>query len=129
MMDMRFPFSNRITYGKDSRKGNVDVLETYCYLKGLPIQWRLRFDFEEQVYRVVRSGSRVVVFRNVTEGVDDTPQLLEILGDERLAGVTHLDVNYDANRSKLLKGDRLRHVHLITISDFDSGSVWDTVEM
>ena len=128
MMDMRSPFSNRITYGKDNRKDNVDVLETYCYLKGLSIQQRLRFDFGERVYRVVRSGSRAVVFRNVTEGMDDTPQLLEILGDERLVDVTQLDVNYDANQRELLEGDGLRHVHLITISDFDSGSVWDTAE-
>lgn len=128
MMDMRSPFSNRITYGKDSRKDFVDVLETYCYLKGLPVQRRLRFDFGEQVYRVVRSGSRAVVFRNVTDGMDDTSQLLEILGDERLAGVTHLDVNYDANESELLESDGLRQIHLITTSDFDSGSVWDTVE-
>ena len=125
---MRSPFSNSIIYGKDSREDFVDVLETYCYLKGLSIQRRLRFDFGEQVYRVVRSGSRAVVFRNVPDGMDDTPQLLEILEDERLAGVTHLDVNYDANRSELLEGDGLRHVHLITRLDFDSGSVWDTVE-
>ena len=128
MMDMRFPFSNRITYGKDSTEGFVDVLETYCYLKGLLIQRRLRFDFGEQVYRVVQSGSRAVVFRNVTEGMDDTPQLLEILGDERLVGVTHLDVNYDANQTELLDNSDLRQVHLITTSDFDSGSVWDTAE-
>ena len=127
MMDLCSPFSNRITYGKDSREDNVDVLETYCYLKGLTIQRRLRFDFGERVYRVVQSGSRAVVFRNVTEDMDDTPQLLEIFRDERLAGVTHLDVNYDANQSELLEGG-LRQVHLITISDFDSGSVWDTVE-
>ena len=127
-MDMRSPFSNRITYGKDSREDAVDVLETYCYLKGLPIQQRLRFDFGEQVYRVVRSGSRAVVFRNVTEGMDDTPQLLEILGDERLVGVTQLDVNYGANRNELLSNSDLRQIHLITTSDFDSGSVWDTAE-
>ena len=69
-----------------------------------------------------------MIFRNVTEGADDTPQLLEILGDERLAGVTRLDVNYDANQSELLANSELRQVHLITTSDFDSGSVWDTVK-
>ena len=128
MMDMRHPFSNRIPYGKDSRKGFVDTLETYCYLRGLPIQRQLRFDFGEQVYRVVRSGSRAVVFRNVTEGMDDTPQLLEILADERLVGVRQLDVNYDANQSKLLDNSDLRQVHLITTSDFDTGTVSDTLE-
>ena len=128
MMDMRVPFSNRIMYGKDSTEGVVDILETYCYLKGLPIQRRLRFDFGEQVYRVVRSGTRSVVFRNTTEDVDDTPQLLEILADERLEGITQLDVNYDANQQALLDGSELRQVKLITTSDFDTGTVWDIVE-
>ena len=123
MMDLRAPFSNRITYGKDSREGSVDVLETYCYLKGLSIERRLRFDFDEQVYRVVCSGSRVVVFRNVTEDMDDTSQLLEILADERLTGVTHLDVNHDADQNELLAGSDLREIHFITTSDFDSGAV------
>ena len=127
-MDLRAPFSNRITYGKDSTEGVVDILETYCYLKGLSIQQRLRFDFGEQVYRVVRSGSRVVVFRNVTESGDDTQQLLEILEDARLEGITQLDVNADANQNALLEGAGLRRVHFITTSDFDSGSVWDTAE-
>ena len=129
MMDMRAPFSNRITYGKESTEGVVDVLETYCYLKGLPIQRRLRFDFEGRVYKVVRSVKRVVVFRNVPEGVDDTPQLLAILGDSRLAGVTQLDVNCDANQSALLEHPALRQVNFITTSDFDTDAVWDTVEV
>ena len=120
MMDLHSPFSNRITYGKDSTEGFVDVLETYCYLKGLPIQRRLRFDFGDQVYRVIQSGKRLVVFRNITEE-DDTPQLLEILADERLAGVTQLDVNYEVDQNELLAGSDLRQIHLITTSDFDTG--------
>ena len=129
MMNLRAPFSNRITYGKDSTEGFVDVLETYCYLKGLPIERRLRFDLDGRTYRVVRSGKRAVVFRNVTEDMNDTEQLLEILGDERLAGVTQLDVNHEANQIALHEGSDLREIHLITTSDFDSGSVWDPVEM
>ena len=127
MMDMRDPFSNRITYGKDSREDYVDVLETYCYLKGLPVQRRLRFDLNDQVYRVVQSGTRLVVFRNVTEE-DDTPQLLEILADEQLAGVTQLDVNCDVHQQALLENSELRQIHLISTSDFDTGAVWDTLE-
>lgn len=128
MMNMHEPFSNRITYGKDSTDGYVDVLETYCYMKGLPIQRRLRFDFGNQVYRVIRSGKRVVVFRNVTEGVDDTDALLQILNDERIKGVTRLDVNYDVNQIRLHEVSCLKKIHIITTEDFDSGSVWDTIE-
>ena len=127
MMDMRSPFFNCITYGKDRRKDFVDVLETYCYLKGIPIERRLRFDLNNQVYRVVRSGSRAVVFRNVTEE-DDTPQLLEILADERLTGVTQLDVNCDANQQVLLENSELRQIHFISTSDFDTGAVWDIID-
>ena len=129
MMDMRAPFSNRITYGKESTEGAVDVLETYCYLRGLSIQRRLRFDLDERVYRVVRSGHRAVIFREIAEGVDDTLQLLEILADPRLDGVTQLDVNADAHQNALLAGSGLRLVHLITTSDFDTGVVWDAGEI
>ncbi len=128
MMDMREPFSNRITYGKDSTDGYVDVLETYCYMKGLSIQRRLRFDFGNQVYRVIRSNKRAVVFRNVTEGVDDIDELLKILNDERIKGVTQLDVNYDVNQISLREGSDLKEIHIITIEDFDSGPLWDTIE-
>lgn len=128
MMDMREPFSNRITYGKDSTDGYVDVLETYCYMKGLSIQHRMRFDFGNQVYRVIRSDKRAVVFRNVTEGVDDTDALLEILSDERIKGVTRLDANYDVNQIRLHEVSSLKKIHIISTEDFDSGSVWDIIE-
>ena len=128
MMDMQSPFSNRITYGKDSTEGYVDVLETYCYLKGLPIERRLRFDLADQLYRVVLSGKHAVVFRPVPDDTVDTEQLLEILGDERLKGVTKLDINHDADKNELKAGSELKKIYIITTSDFDSGSVWDPVE-
>ena len=69
------------------------------------------------------------MFRNVTEGMDDTPQLLEILTDGRLAGVTQLDVNCDANQQALRENSELRQIHLISTSDFDTGTAWDTLEV
>ncbi len=128
MMDMQSPFSNRITYGKDSTEGYVDVLETYCYLKGLPIQRRLRFDLGDRVYRIVLSGKHAIAFRPVTDDTVDTAQLLEILGDERLKGVTKLDINHDADKNELKAESELKKIYIITTSDFDSGSVWDPVE-
>lgn len=141
MLDLRAPFSNRITYGKDSTEGVVDIVESYCYLKGLPIERRLRFDLavgetsggpmplampnSARTYRVVKSGQRLVVFRNVTDEIDDTAQLLEILADPRLAGVRQLDVNFDADQDALLQHPDLREVYLITTADFDMGTVWE----
>ena len=125
MLELRAPFSNRITYGKDSTEGVVDIVESYCYLKGLPIERRLRFDLAARTYRVVKSGQRLVVFRNVTDDIDDTAQLLEILADPRLAGVRQLDVNFDADLDALLQHPDLREVYLITTADFDTGTVWE----
>ena len=172
MLDLRAPFSNRITYGKDSTESVVDIVESYCYLKGLPIERRLRFDLavEEtsgpdapvgetsrsrcntvgetppvgetsrsrcplaketsgpdsaRTYRVIKSGQRLVIFRNVTDEIDDTAQLLEILADPRLASVRQLDVNYDADQDALRQHPDLREVYLITTADFDTGTVWE----
>ena len=129
MLDLRAPFSNRITYGKDSTEGLVDIVESYCYLKGLPIERRLRFDFGVEIYRVVKSGQRLVVFRNATDEMDDTAQLLEILADPRLAGVRRLDVNYDADQDALFQHSDLREVHLIKTDDFDTGTVWEDTSL
>ena len=125
MLDLRAPFSNRITYGKDSTEGVVDIVESYCYLKGLPIERRLRFDLASRTYRVVKSRQRLVIFRNVTDETEDTAQLLEILADPRLAGVRQLDVNFDADQDALLQHPDLREVYLITTADFDTGTVWE----
>ena len=158
MLDLRAPFSNRITYGKDSTEGVVDIVESYCYLKGLPIERRLHFDLavgetfpvgetsrsrlspvgetsrsrcplqgpdSPRTYRVVKSGQRLVIFRNVTDETDDTAQLLEILADPRLAGARQLDVNFDADQDALLQHPDLREVYLITTTDFDTGTVWE----
>lgn len=138
MLDLRAPFSNRITYGKDSTEGVVDIVESYCYLKGLPIERRLRFDLavgetsgpdSARTYSVVKSGQRLVVFRNVTDETDDTAQLLEILANPRLAGVRQLDVNYDADQDALRQHPDLREVYLITTVDFDTGTVWEDTSL
>ena len=129
VLDLRAPFSNRLTYGKDSTEGVVDIVESYCYLKGLAIERRLRFDFGERIYRVVKSGGRLVVFRNVSDEIDDTAQLLEILADPGLAGVRRLDVNFDADQNCLLRHPDLREVYLITTADFDTGTVWEDASL
>ena len=128
MLDLRAPFSNCITYGKDSTEGVVDIVESYCYLKGLWVERRLRFDFGERIYRVVKSGQRLVIFRDIPDALDDTAQLLEILADRRLAGVRRLDVNEDADQRALVQHSELREVELIRTADFDS-TVWQDASL
>lgn len=128
MLDLRAPFSNCITYGKDSAKGVVDIVESYCYLKGLWVERRLHFDFGERIYRVVKSGQRLVIFRDIPDALDDTAQLLEILADPRLAGVRRLDVNEDADQRALVQHSELREVYLIRTADFDS-TVWQDASL
>lgn len=128
MLDLRAPFSNCITYGKDSTEGVVDIVESYCYLKGLWVERRLRFYFGERIYRVVKSGQRLVIFRDIPDDLDDTAQLLEILADRRLSGVRRLDVNEDADQRALVQHSELREVELIKTADFDS-TVWQDASL
>lgn len=118
-MDMRFPFQNKIRYGRDGRQSFVDVLETYAYFKGLAIHRRIRFDFGEWLYRVIRSDDRIVIFRDILEG-DDTENILEILKDTRIAGPQRLDINHKANFPQIDRHTDISEIYLITALDFDT---------
>lgn len=120
-MDLHAPFSNAIRYGREGAVSPVDILETYLYFKGLPLHRRLRFDRGGKKYMVLKSHNRCVIFRDCLDGTDDTHVILDILKDERLAGITRLDINAVVNKALLFSAIKgLTHIHIITAEDFDS---------
>jgi adenine-specific DNA-methyltransferase len=120
-LDLREPFGQRITYGPEQEEATLDLLETYAYLKGLPVQQKRRYEIEGRVYRTVRSGRNLVVFRSVSDGEDDTDALRTILDENE--GVEVLHVNYDLQQGRL-EGPRL-NVRVVTADDFDAGTTWN----
>ena len=95
-----------------------DIIETYLYFKGLPMDRRIRFDFgddDEHIYRVVKSGERLIIFRDLLPDRDDTDVILEILKDDRLYGISLLEINFDAKR---VPETAKINTYIITAEDF-----------
>jgi len=119
-LDLSAPFDQKIEYGPQQEEATLDLLETYAYLKGLPVRQRRRYDRDGRVYRTLRSNRHLVVFRPLQAGTDDTGILSDIL--EANEGVEALHVNHDVQRGEL-EQPRL-NVRVVTADDFDAGTAW-----
>jgi len=119
-LDLSAPFDQKIEYGPQQEDATLDLLETYAYLKGLPIRQRRRYDREGRVYRTLRSDRHLVVFRPIQAGTDDTDVLRDLLAANE--GVEVLHVNHDVQRGKL-EQPRL-NLRVVTANDFDAGTSW-----
>jgi adenine-specific DNA-methyltransferase len=119
-LDLSAPFDQTIKYGPQQEETTLDLLETYAYLKGLPVRQRRRYDREGRVYRTLRSDPHLVVFRPIQSGTDDTDALRDLL--EENEGVEVLHVNHDVQRGEL-KEPRLS-LRVVTAEDFDAGTSW-----
>lgn len=119
-LDLSAPFDQTIEYGPQQEESTLDLLETYAYLKGLPVRQRRRYDREGRVYRTLRSDRHLVVFRPLQAGTDDTDVLRDLL--EANEGVEVLHVNHDVQRGEL-EQPRL-NLRVVTAEDFDAGTSW-----
>lgn len=120
-LDLRKPFDQRITFGAEQEEAALDLMETYAYLKGLPVQQKRRYEIEGRTYRTIRSGRNLVAFRPISEGVDDTDAIKTILDQNEDVEVLH--VNYDVQQGQLER-PRL-NVRVVTADDFDAGTSWN----
>jgi adenine-specific DNA-methyltransferase len=119
-LDLSAPFDQTIEYGPQQEESTLDLLETYAYLKGLPVRQRRRYDREGRVYRTLRSDRHLIVFRPIQTGTDDTDVLRDLL--EANEGVEVLHVNHDVQRGEL-EQPRL-NLRVVTAEDFDAGTSW-----
>ncbi|WP_259210960.1 DNA methyltransferase [Salinibacter ruber] len=119
-LDLSDPFNQKIKYGPQQEEGTLDLLETYAYLKGLPVRQRRRYDRESRVYRTLRSDRHLVVFRPIQAETDDTDVLRDLL--EENEGVEVLHVNHDVQHGEL-EQPRL-NLRVVTAEDFDAGTSW-----
>jgi adenine-specific DNA-methyltransferase len=123
-LDLSRPFSNAVRYGREGQTANADLLETFLYLRGWPLDAVRLFDFEGRRYLAARSGPRAVVLRDFEAGADDTENLRAVLADPAFEGVDAVYVNHDADLLRWeAEGDGVE-LRLITADDFDEGAVW-----
>lgn len=102
----------------------MDVLESYAYLQGLPVQrlgvHRADEGNADREYRWFRSGRHLVVFRPIEPGEDDTGQLGALLDEHADAEVLHVNEYLDERHL----GDRDVNVRVVSAADFDQGAAW-----
>ena len=116
---MNIRFKNVVKAGREQKAYNVDVLETYAYLKGLAIRRRLRFDRNHTRYMVIVSDDRIVIFRNVPD-TEDIANILEILSDDRIKhrNLKRLDINFYVDRISVLSKTDIDEIYIISATDF-----------
>lgn len=123
-LDLSRPFSQMLKVGKNGTPRMIDLMETWCYLQGYWIKSRRMFrDFDRPYLVVETTMGTLVVFRDITDGEDDTASLQAILGTYVDAGgqstIHRLEVNHDADLRRLPSG-----THLIDAADFLRGALW-----
>lgn len=123
-LDLSRPFDQTMAVGKTREEKTIDLLETWCYLQGDWIKSRRVFRGFDRVYRAVETtGSKLIVFRNIDTGEDDTANIKKILescqNPESGTGIYRLEVNHDVD---------FRHldlpVRVVTKEDFLQGTQW-----
>jgi adenine specific DNA methylase Mod len=128
-VDLSRPFSNEAVYGKEEHRATLDLLETYCYLKGYRPEQKRRYDWDGKTYRAVKSGRHLVVFRPIETGEDDTEHLLHIVddfdgseGSSKNNSVDVMAVNHDADTRRLDRPGL--NVRIVGKEAFDAGTSW-----
>ena len=112
------PEANTVTTSRGER--SIDLLETYCYLRGLNIKSLRVHIVDRRAYRVARTtDDQLLVFRKLRPGADDSAVLKRLL--DEYSPIDHLHVNADVDRRKLPRG---MDVTAVTAADFDVGAAW-----
>ena len=123
-LDLSRPFDQKMAVGKTREEKTIDLLETWCYLQGDWIKSRRVFRSFDRVYRAVETThNKLIVFRNIDTGEDDTVNIKKILescqNPETGPDIYRLEVNHDVD---------FRHldlpVRVVTKDDFLQGTQW-----
>ncbi len=115
--DISKPFTNMYIHGKSNVKRHIDFIETYCYLKGYSIEKIDYIEIEAKLYAVIKTGSKLLIFREVELGEDDSENIKTIVSGYE--NIDQLEVNFDID---------LRRINIdakvISNSDLDEGLLW-----
>lgn len=117
-LDLSRPFSNKIQYGKPSKEGFVDVVDTYNYLMGYHLQSLKTYTIGGKYYKVAHAHNTLVVWRNIALNEDDVEATKEIVG--KYEGIAQVEVNYyfelikeaDKFNTMLINGQEV-HIQII----------------
>lgn len=117
-LDLSKPFDNKIIYGKENIEGNVDLCETYIYLKGYKVNSVKVYNNHRKKYKVYHTDNRLVIWRNINLEEDDSSFIKEVIG--KYENIDAIDVNYYIDRRRI----KTPKPFIITNEDFDVNATW-----
>ena len=94
-LDLSRPFANKINYSKPTKEGFVDLVETYNYLMGYEVRSIRTYSIKRKYYKVVHSGSTLVVWRDIEINEDDTEAVKDIIGKYDSISVVELNFYFE----------------------------------
>lgn len=95
-LDLSKPFANKINYGKPTKEGFVDLVETYNYFQGYEVKTLKTYNKNKKYYKVVETtDNRLVIWRDIKLKEDDSKAIIEII--KEYDGIESVDINYDFN--------------------------------
>lgn len=123
-LEISKPFSNKIKYSQPTKEGFVDLVDTYNYLQGYELKTIKTYTFGKKYYKVVETtDNRLVVWRDIALGEDDSKQIIEIA--DKYSEVNAIEVNFDFNilatqkNNQLQVGERLMNINIIHVDVFN----------
>lgn len=122
-LDLSKPFGNKIKYGQPTKKGFVDLVDTYNYLQGYEIKSLKTYIIGTKYYKVVETADCIVVWRDIELAEDDSKNIIEIV--QKYPTVNSIELNFDFNilatqkNSQLQVGERILNVTIIHADIFN----------
>lgn len=120
-LDLSRPFVQTVRIGKTQDEKPVDLMETWCYLQGYWMKSKRIFREFDRIYQAVETTrNKLILFRDITDGEDDTATIQTILDaypQEGSQAIFQLEVNHDVDRRNLAIP-----VHVVTADDFLRGA-------
>ncbi len=109
-LDLRKPFSCEVLHGRDKSKSKADLVETYNYLQGYCVDSVKSFKLHKKKYRVVKAGTRLVLWREIEIAEDDVKNIKELVLEytkEDKDAIETVEVNAEISKIHLDRNDNL----------------------
>lgn len=100
-LDLRKPFQNNYVYWREKKNTEIDLIETYNYIKWYDIESIKTYEIEKKYYKVVKTWNTLVIWRNIEVQENDIDNITKIV--LKYSDIEEIEVNkeiYSLERDK-----------------------------
>ena len=100
-LNLRKPFENNCFYGKSQKQTQIDLIETYNYIKGNNIENIKTFEIAWKYYKCVKIWNILQIWRDIEVAENDLENISEILKNYENIEILEVNVEiYSLERDK-----------------------------